>query len=205
MALPAPTSPWHVLDLPAPEDHFLRAGTCMWHWYTCLQQRLRSGGFPPMPSHACRENGSSCSSQRNPFPGHTRSTGSHSVSSMLQDCTGCSLELPVDSAAAQSHWGSLFSRCVREQSESLFAGGGIKRAFRSEPCYSVLHERGQTGPCPSKYSICFPVGLPIAASLRVSQQLSFLPFPVFSFLGWFSKHSSPLSRVEMNPDFLPYK
>jgi len=30
--------------------------------------------------------------------------------------------------------------------------------------------------------------------------------PLYCFLlSWVSKHSSPLPRVEMNPDFLPYK
>lgn len=38
----------------------------------------------------------------------------------------------------------------------------------------------RTGPHPAKQSICFPRGL-LIASLRVSQQHSVLPFPVFSF------------------------
>lgn len=86
VALPAPASPWHMLDLPAPENHFLRAGTCLWHWYACLQQRVRSGGFPPCLTMPAGGTGAPVPThQRNPLPGHKRSTGSHYVSSIPQE------------------------------------------------------------------------------------------------------------------------
>lgn len=78
-------SPWHMSDLPAPEDRFLRAGTCMWHWYTCLQQRVRSGECPPCLAVPAGRTGAPVPThQRNPLPGHTGSTGSRSVSTMPQ-------------------------------------------------------------------------------------------------------------------------
>lgn len=80
----SPTSPWHVLDLLAPEDPFLRVGTCMCHWSSCLQQRVHPGGFPPCPAKPVGTTGAAVPThQKNPgLAGHTRSTGSHSVSSI---------------------------------------------------------------------------------------------------------------------------
>lgn len=65
-----------------------------------------------------------------------------------------------------------------------------------------MREDGSSSSCQTE---CLLSSGLLIACLRVSQQHSVLPFPVFSFPGWVSKHSSPLSRVEINPDFLPYK
>lgn len=75
-------APAYRLDLPAPEDHSLKAGACSWHWYPCLQQRVRLLVFP----HACRGTGSPRPThQRNTLPGLTGSAGAHSVLGILQE------------------------------------------------------------------------------------------------------------------------
>lgn len=71
--------PAHKESMPAPEDHSLRAGTCSWHWYPCLQQRVHLLVFP----HACRSRHST--HRRNTFPGLTGSTGAHCVPGILQE------------------------------------------------------------------------------------------------------------------------
>lgn len=62
----SPPSPWHALDLPAPADPFLRAGTCMWHCSSCLSKGCAQRDFP---------HGQPClQGQQEPLSPHTRRT-----------------------------------------------------------------------------------------------------------------------------------
>lgn len=83
----------------SPEDPFLKAGTCMCHWSSCLHP----GGFPPCPAMPAGATGATVPAhQRNPLAGHTRSTGSHSVSSIPKSfVSACSVFPAVQCSAVQ--------------------------------------------------------------------------------------------------------
>lgn len=79
----SPTLPWHMLDLSAPEDPLLR------HLHVSPEQlpaaEGASRGIPPCPATPAGTTGAAVPThQRNPLAGHTRSTGSHSVSGIPQ-------------------------------------------------------------------------------------------------------------------------
>lgn len=121
----------------------------MCHLSSCLQQRVHPGGFPRAQPHL--------QGQQELLSPHTRGTpwlgtqgalglilypASHRASFLPAE-DAVLPAVPVGSAAAQSHQGSLISRCAGEQRKSLFANSAMKRALPSEPSYSALHAKGQ--------------------------------------------------------------